>query len=70
MGKNPDLQYAVERMRVELMYTRASLRPFMRVADPGRPTVDDEARINSVGDLVSKINDAVKAADNLLTKIK
>lgn len=70
MGINNELSYTVERMRIELMYTRASLRPFMRMADPGSPTGDDEARINSVGNFVSKINDALKAADDLLTKIK
>ena len=65
-----ELKYVVERVRIELAYTRASLRPFMRMADPGRPTDDDETRINSVGNLVSKINDTIKEADDLLTKIK
>ncbi len=70
MDKWPDLKYAVERMRVELMYTRASLRPFMTPMDPGRPSEEEETRINSVGNLTSKINDAIKEADDLLTKIK
>jgi len=70
MAEFSELKYVVERVRIELSYTRASLRPFMRVADPGRPTIADELRINSVGNLVSKINDTLKEADNLLTELK
>ena len=66
----PELKYAVERMRVELMYPRASLRPFQLPSDPGRPSEEDETRINSVGNLLAKINDAIKEADDLLAKIK
>lgn len=65
-----ELRYVVERVRVELMYARASLRPFQLVADPGNPTDEDETRINSVGDLVSKMNDALRSSDDLLEKIK
>jgi len=68
--KFPELQYVVERVRVELMYTRASLRPFQNMADPGRPNDEEETRINSVGNMLSKINDTIHAADDLLEKIK
>ena len=70
MATFSELRYVVERVRIELAYTRASLRPFMRIADPGRPTEEDETRINSVGNLMTQINKTVKEADDLLTKIK
>lgn len=65
-----ELRYIVERVRVELMYTRASLRPFQKITDPGRPSEEEETRINSVGNILSKINDTIKSADDLLEKIK
>lgn len=70
MTQFPEVRYVVERLRIELMYTRASLRPFMNVTDPGRPTDDDETRINSVGNMLSKINDTIRSADDLLEKLK
>lgn len=70
MAAFSELRYVVERVRVELMYTRASLRPFMAMADPGRPTDEENLRINSVGNLMSKINDTLKEAEDLLTKFK
>lgn len=65
-----ELRYVVERVRVELMYTRASLRPFMAMLKPGQPSDAEEMRIKTVGNLLSKINDTIKEADDLLTKIK
>lgn len=70
MAAFSELRYVVERVRVELMYTRASLRPFMAMTDPGRPTDEENLRINSVGNLMSKINDTLKEAEDLLTKFK
>ena len=66
----PELKYVVERMRVEMMYTRASLRPFQSMANPGEPNDVEERRINSVGNLLSRLTDAIRAADELLEKIK
>ncbi len=70
MTDNAELRRIVERVRIELAYTRASLGQFLTMADPGRPTDADETRINSVGVLRSRCSDAIKACENLLEKIK
>lgn len=62
MPTKEDLLYMVERARLELTYSRASLRQFQRV--------DDADTVASVGALISKMNDTIKEAENLLTKLR
>jgi hypothetical protein len=70
MQNDYEVRRIVERARIELVYARSSLRQFLTLSDPGRPTEEEETRINSVGALISKLSDTIKEADNLLTKIK
>lgn len=70
MQNDYEVRRIVERARIELVYARSSLRQFLTLSDPGRPTEEEETRINSVGNILSKINDTIKSADDLLEKIK
>jgi len=62
MPTHEDLIYMVERAKLEMIYSRASLRQFQRSDDPDT--------VNSVGALISKMNDAIKESENLLTKLR
>lgn len=66
----PELLRIVERARIELVYARAAMRRFIPPLKPGDPDLADESIINSVGVTISKINDTIREAENLITKIR
>jgi hypothetical protein len=70
MQNDIELRRVVERVRVELAYTRAALRTFLPSAASVAPMpVETQLIVNSVGAMVSRINDTIKEADDLLTKL-
>lgn len=70
MQNDIELRRVVERVRVELVYTRAALRTYLPIAASVKPVpVETQEIVNSVGAMISRINDTMKEADDLLTKL-
>ena len=60
MNGDHELIRIIDRVRVELAYTRASLHTYM----------GDDALTNEIGTLISRCNDTAKQAENLVAKIR
>ncbi len=69
MQNDYELRRIVERARIEMIYTRSSLGQFVFMTDPGLPNDEEESRINSVDNLMSRLSDAISEANKLLVKI-
>lgn len=61
MRNDHELIWVIDRVRIELSYTRASLRQYIG---------EDEPLSNELGALVSRCNDASHEADMLMTRIR
>ena len=61
MNGDLELIRIIDRARIELVYTRASLHQFMRDVEP----------LNTdIGVLISKCNDTIREADLLITQVR
>jgi len=65
-----ELVRIVDRARIELVYARSAMRRFIPPLKPGDPDLADESIINSVGATISQINDTIRAAENLIEKLR
>jgi len=61
MNGDHELIRIVDRARIELVYTRASLHNYLHAEEP---------LSSEIGALISRCNDAVKEADTLIGKVR
>lgn len=61
MRNDHELIWLLDRTRIELSYTRASLRQFIG---------EDEPLANELGALISRCNDATREADKIITRVR
>ena len=61
MNGDLELIRIMDRARIELVYTRASLHQFLR---------DSEPLNNEIGVLISRCNDTIREADLLITQVR
>jgi hypothetical protein len=62
----PELLRVVERVRIEMVYARSTMRRFIPAGKPGDPDMEEGAIINRVGVSISAISDAIREAENLI----
>jgi hypothetical protein len=62
----PELLRVVERVRIEMVYARSTMRRFVPAEKAGDPDPEQGAVINRVGVSISKISDAIREAENLI----
>lgn len=68
--ERPELLRVVERVRIEMVYARSTMRRFIPAGKPGDPDMVDETVINRVGVSISKISDAIRETEDLIVILR